>query len=125
MAVVGVGIDVASVERVARILAGPRGERFARRICTEREREVADRRGARRAEAYAARFAAKEAFAKALGAPPGLGWQEVEVCRAGGRPTLLLSGRAAEIVAAEGASRLHLSLTHDAGVAAAVVVLER
>lgn len=124
MAVAGVGIDVVSVDRMTRILEGPRGERFARRICTERERAVVEARRTR-AEAYAARFAAKEAFAKALGAPTGLSWHQVEVVRAGGRPTLLLQGRAAELLKGMGVTRLHLSISHDAGIAAAVVVLER
>jgi holo-[acyl-carrier protein] synthase len=123
MAVVGLGMDLADVGRIRRILEGPRGERFARRICTDRERGVVGRR-ADPAEGYAARFAAKEAFVKALGVPPGIGWHHVEVVRAGGKPTLWLTGRAAAVLKRRGVRRLHLSLTHDAGIAGAVVVLE-
>lgn len=67
-----------------------------------------------------ARFAAKEALTKALGAPTGLSWNEVEI-NSGGAPTFALTGA---VAAAVGAGRAHLSLSHDAGVAIAYVVLE-
>lgn len=124
MAVVGVGIDLVDLARLERILVSSRGERFTRRICTDRERAVCDSR-VRPAEAYGARFAAKEAFFKALGAPTGLRWHEIEVVREeGGRPALEVTGRAAELLDEREVGRLHLSLTHDGGMAAAVVVLE-
>lgn len=123
--IVGVGIDLASVERMERVLER-RGERARRRFFTARE---AARCGAARApaESYAARFAAKEAFYKALGTGVGGagGWTEVEVVSAAsGAPSLRLSGRAAAEAAARGVSRIHLALTHTGGMAAAVVVLE-
>ena len=73
----------------------------------------------------AARFAAKEALAKALGAPAGLHWIDAEVqTDETGRPSLVLSGSVARRADEIGATRVHVSLSHDAGIASAVVVLE-
>lgn len=121
--IVGLGMDVAGIERFARALAR-HGERFWERVLTPTERaELAGRRD--RAAALAGRFAAKEALSKALGAPKDVWWQDVEVLRgAGGRPHLRLLGPAAAHGARLGVARVHLTITHDAGVAAAVVVLE-
>ncbi len=121
--IVGLGIDVCSVERVRRSLRRF-GPRFMRRILTAEEFAycVAWRDPA---EPFAARFAAKEAALKALGVPRGLKWQQMQVLRSErGAPSLHLSGAAAEAAEAMGVHRALLSLTHDAGVAAAVVVLE-
>jgi holo-[acyl-carrier protein] synthase len=123
--IVGLGMDVVEIARIGRILDGPpgRAERFLARCFTPRERaycEGARDRGAR----YAARFAAKEAAAKALGAPAGTGWHDVEVERSGGAPSLALRGVAAAAAARLGVRRVLVTLTHDAGVAAATVVLE-
>jgi holo-[acyl-carrier protein] synthase len=123
--IVGLGMDVVEIARIRRILEGPRArsERFLARCFTARERAYCD--GARDAGArYAARFAAKEAASKALGAPAGIGWHDVEVRRSGGAPSLELSGVAAEAAARLGARRVLVTLAHDAGVAAATVVLE-
>ena len=122
MAIVGLGLDVCAVERIQRILEGPRGDRFLERVYTAAERDVCRRR-ADAASAFAARFAAKEALVKALGAPPGLRWQEMEIVREMGAPLFRLSGIAAEEVRRR-AVRIHLSMTHDGGIAAATVVLE-
>ena len=122
--IVGLGMDVVEIARIRRILEGPpeRAERFLARCFTAAERAYCD--GARdRAARYAARFAAKEAASKALGVPAGISWHDVEVVRGGGAPALALSGAAAEAAARLGA-RAHLTLTHDAGIAAATVVLE-
>jgi holo-[acyl-carrier protein] synthase len=124
--ILGLGLDVVEVGRIARLLDGPaaRTERFLARCFTPAERSFCEARRDR-ASGYAARFAAKEAAVKALGAPPGVGWQDVEVTRAEGRaPALALSGRAAAAANRLGVTRAHLTLTHDGGVAAAVVVLE-
>lgn len=123
--IVGLGMDVVEIARIRRILDGPpgRAERFLARCFTPRERaycEGARDRGAR----YAARFAAKEAAAKALGAPAGAGWHDVEVDRSGGAPSLALRGAAAQAASRLGVRRVLVTLTHDAGVAAATVVLE-
>ena len=119
---VGVGIDVCSIDRMRRALER-HGDRFFARICSERER--ADLSGRDAATALAGRFATKEAFAKALDGAPGVGWHEVEVRRgASGRPRLELQGKALALATESGATRWHVSITHDAGIAAAVVVLE-
>jgi holo-[acyl-carrier protein] synthase len=123
--IVGLGMDVVEIARIRRILEGPPAlaERFLARCFTAAERgycdEVRDR-----AARYAARFAAKEAASKALGAPAGIGWHDVEVRRAIGAPSLELHGAARDAAARLGVRRALLSLTHDAGVAAATVVLE-
>ena len=73
----------------------------------------------------AGRFAAKEALAKALGAPAGLRWSDCEVLSdETGRPSLVVTGTVAERVEELGVSRLHVSISHDAGVAVAMVVVE-
>ena len=120
--IVGVGIDVCSIDRMRRALER-HGDRFFSRICTEAERS--DLTGRDVATALAGRFAVKEAFAKALDGARGVGWHEVQVRRMpSGRPTLELSGNAVTTLAKFGANAWHVSITHDAGIAAAVVVLE-
>jgi len=121
--IVGLGIDVCPVERMAGLLArfGERGE--ARLFTAEERRECADRPD--RAERLAGRFAAKEAAIKALGGPPGLRWHDLAVVRGGrGEPHLVMGGEAAAASAARGATRAWVSLSHAGGVAVAVVVLE-
>jgi holo-[acyl-carrier protein] synthase len=122
MAVVGLGLDICSIERIRKILEGPRAERFLERVYTDAERALCAGR-ADAASAYAARFAAKEALVKALGAPPGIRWRDMEVVRGEGAPRFALSGVAREVMAARRLDAL-LSLTHDGGVAAATVVLQ-
>jgi holo-[acyl-carrier protein] synthase len=125
--ILGLGIDVVEVERIRRLVGdgAPAGtaERFLARCFTAGERAFCDAR-ADRATRYAARFAAKEAASKALGAPEGIRWTDVEVEREDGSPRLRLSGVAGRVAGERGVTRVHLSLTHDGGVAAAVVVLE-
>ncbi|WNG57051.1 holo-[acyl-carrier-protein] synthase [Archangium gephyra] len=122
MAILGLGMDICSVERIQRILDGPRAERFLERVYTKAERDLCGAR-ADAASAYAARFAAKEALVKALGAPPGLTWQDMEVVREGGPPRFRLSGVALAEMEKRRAEAL-LAITHDAGVAAATVILQ-
>ena len=120
--IVGMGIDVCSIERMRRALER-HGDRFFARICSENER--ADLSGRDMPTALAGRFAAKEAFAKALDGARGVGWHEVEVRRAAsGKPSLELKGNAMAMVTTFGADAWHVSITHDAGVAVAVVILE-
>ncbi len=122
--IVGVGLDLCEVSRVAALLARW-GERFAGKIFTAAEREYCRGR-AHPAQHFAARFAAREAALKALAVPSGLNWHELEVrSAAGGRPALALSGAAASAAARLGVTRVHLTLSHAADVAAAVVILER
>jgi holo-[acyl-carrier protein] synthase len=123
--ILGVGIDVVEVERIDRAVRR-HGERFLRRIFTESE--VGRSMGVKNsAQHLAARFAAKEAAVKALGtgASGEVRFRQVEVTNdASGRPGLSLAGGAARVAEALGARRLHVSLTHTASYAAAVVVLE-
>ena len=117
MAIVGVGVDLVDVARLERALM--RTPSLAGRLFTDAERTSG------RAEQLAARFAAKEATAKALGAPGGLRWRDAEVIvEAGGRPRLRVHGGVAEEAAAQGIRTWHLSLSHDGGMATAVVVAE-
>jgi holo-[acyl-carrier protein] synthase len=114
--IVGVGVDVVEVSRLARALE--RTPSLRDRLFTAGEQQV------ERVESLAARFAAKEAVAKVLGAP-GLSWLDAEVVSAdSGRPSLLLHGTAAEVAAAQGVTHWHGSLSHDAGMATAFVVGE-
>lgn len=124
--IVGIGTDLMEIERVEHSIARF-GERFLDRIFTAGERRYCERKK-NAAESFAARFAAKEAGAKALGTgiSRGVGWQDFEVRRAPGqRPELHLSGRAAELASQMGVVRVSLSLTHTRGLAMAVVVVER
>src|SRR5262245_39750022 len=124
MAVAGLGLDICSVERMRTILEGPRGKKFVQRVYTRAEQALCAQRADGAAAAYAARFAAKEALVKALGAPPGLRWTEMEVVRDSGAPRFNLIGRALAEVERRGVE-VFLALTHDGGVAAAAVVLDR
>ena len=114
--IVGVGIDVVDIARfAARIEANAR---LGERLFTPDELGL-------RPESLAARFAAKEALAKALGAPVGLRWTDAWVERdATGRPHLRTRGTVRARMDGLGVTHLHVSLSHDAGVASAVVVAE-
>lgn len=114
--IVAVGIDVVDVARFGRVLERRPGLRT--RLFTDAERELP-------LASLAARFAAKEAVAKALGAPDGLAWHDCEVRSDGsGRPWLAVRGTVAAAATAQGVARWHLSLSHDGGVASAMVVAE-
>jgi holo-[acyl-carrier protein] synthase len=119
-AVLGVGIDLCEVGRMRRVLARTPG--FADRVFTEDEQAYCRRRDP--VERFAARFAAKEAVLKAMGV--GLGacaFREIEVVRAeSGAPSLALHGAAADLAAARGIARWHVSLTHTSTVAEALVI---
>lgn len=120
--IVAVGIDVVLVERFARALA--RTPLLADRLFTEGEQTTAGG-NPRSAESLAARFAAKEAVAKALGAPSGLHWHDCEVVSdPDGRPWLTVAGTVAAVASDRGVARWHLSLSHDGGIASAIVVAE-
>src|SRR6202047_357500 len=102
--IVGTGIDIAEVPRIAQTIAR-HGDRFLQRVFTEGERGYCESK-ANRVERYAARFAAKEAAMKALGTGwnHGVTWRDVEVCRQpGGGPTIEFHGNAAEVAAKLGA----------------------
>jgi holo-[acyl-carrier protein] synthase len=120
--IVSVGIDVVLVDRF--IAALTRTPMLVDRLFTEPERLTASG-NPRSPESLAARFAAKEAVAKALGAPTGLSWHDCEVVAdPDGRPWLTVAGTVAAAAAVEGITRWHLSLSHDGGIASAMVVAE-
>lgn len=124
--ILGTGIDMVEIERVARSVERY-GNRFLERVYTAAEIAYCQRKRRNAAESFAARFAAKEAAAKALGTGIGFGvtWREMEVGRElAGRPLLLLHGRAAEIAAALGVRNCSLSITHTATQSMALVILE-
>ncbi|MGA9464010.1 MAG: holo-ACP synthase [Terracidiphilus sp.] len=123
--IVGSGIDLVEIGRIHDSVERF-GKRFLDRIFTAAEQAYCLRKR-KAAESLAARFAAKEAGAKALGTgiSQGVNWLEIEVQRErSGRPTLRFHGRAAEMAAAMGVANVALSLTHSGDLAMASVVLE-
>jgi holo-[acyl-carrier protein] synthase len=121
--IVGIGMDICSIERMRKALQR-HGDRFFDRIISPQEKK--DLEGRDRAVVLAGRFAAKEAFTKAAGGTPGVGWHEVHVrSTPSGRPRIDLFGKALSLIASLGANTWHVTITHDAGVAAAVVILEK
>lgn len=126
-AVVGVGVDLISVERIAASVA--RRPRLLERLFTAAERRLLERGDSAEASqrSLAGRFAAKEAVMKALGV--GLGevdFKDIEVVGGrGGRPAIALHGRAEERAAAIGAAEVSISMSHDAGLALAFAVASR
>lgn len=115
--IIGVGVDVCHVERFQQMLERRPG--IAERLLTTRE-------AARPLASQAARFAAKEALAKALGSPGGMSWQDCEVVNDDhGRPQFQLRGTVAARLEQIGGTVAHLSLSHDAGLAIAYVIVER
>ena len=124
MAIVGTGVDLARIERFRKFLA-PDNKVLLRIFCQEERQYALQMKDP--APHLAARFAAKEAFVKALGTGlrDGLSWQQVTVVRDPlGCPSLQLSGRAAEMLAERGAVSTHLSYSHDGAYAVATVILE-
>ena len=114
--IVGIGVDLVDIARLDQALR--RTPALAARLFTEGERDAP-------AASLAACFAAKEAAAKALGAPPGLRWADVELVHdQAGRPRLTVRGTVAEAARDLGVCRWHVSLTHDGGVSVAFVVAE-
>jgi holo-[acyl-carrier protein] synthase len=123
--ILGLGTDLIEIERIQQSL-DRFGERFMHKVFTAGEIAYCQKKK-HAAESFAARFAAKEAAAKALGTgiSRGISWQEIEVKRRPGeRPTLHLSGRAAERAETMGIFHFQLSLTHSRDVAMAVVIAE-
>jgi holo-[acyl-carrier protein] synthase len=114
--IVGVGVDVVDLARFEASLE--RTPALKERLFTAAEADLP-------VASLAARFAAKEAVAKALGAPKGLDWHDVEVVNDdAGRPTMSVSGTVADAAARAGVTAWHLSLSHDGGWAVAMVVAE-
>ncbi len=116
MPVIGVGIDVVDIDRFVQSLE---------RTPALRERLFIPGEAQRPPASLAARFAAKEAIAKALGAPVGMAWHDAEiVSEETGRPRFEIRGTVAAQAESLGVAHVHVSLSHDAGIASAVVVLE-
>ncbi|MFD1506597.1 holo-ACP synthase [Georgenia yuyongxinii] len=114
--IISVGIDVCDVARFIAEL--DRVPRLREKLFTPEERDLPD-------ASLAARFAAKEAIAKALGAPAGMRWHDCTVHRvAGGPPVVEIRGTVAARAAELGITRWHLTISHDAGIASAMVVAE-
>jgi holo-[acyl-carrier protein] synthase len=123
--VLGLGTDLIEIERI-QASVDRFGERFLNRLFTAGEIAYCNRKK-QPAESFAARFAAKEAGAKALGTgiSRGVSWMEIEVTREmGERPMLHFKGRAGELALAMGVRRVQLSLSHSRKLAIAVVVVE-
>jgi holo-[acyl-carrier protein] synthase len=122
--IVGIGIDIIEVERIAQAIERY-GEQFLRRIYTDHEREYCERAHATRMVHYAARFAAKEAFSKAIGTgiTSGFRFRECGVINAAsGKPQIALSG---DLAGRWSSHRIHLSLSHTHQYAVACVVIEQ
>jgi holo-[acyl-carrier protein] synthase len=121
--VIGLGLDVCQVERIEKALE--KGDGFLARYFTQEEREYLKTR--RIAQSAAGMFAAKEALLKALGVglTGGVALSDIGITHDGrGCPSYALSQKAADAIAKKGAKSAHLSISHDAGIAAAVCVLE-
>jgi holo-[acyl-carrier protein] synthase len=124
--ILGIGTDLMEIARIQQSIARF-GDRFLQRVYTPSEIQYCSQKK-NAAESFAARFAAKEAGAKALGTgiSHGISWLELEVTREpSGKPGLTLSGRAAGRARTLGVTHINLSLTHSRDVALAVVIMER
>ncbi|HEX3706674.1 MAG TPA: holo-ACP synthase [Mycobacteriales bacterium] len=114
--IIGIGVDIVALERFAESL--DRTPQLGDRLFTAIERDA-------KPESLAATFAAKEAVAKVLGAPDGLEWHDVEVRHDdSGQPHLRVTGSVAAAATERKIARWHLSLSHDAGIAVAMVIAE-
>ena len=114
--ILGVGIDVVDIARFGETLERTPAMRERLFTVAERQRSLAS---------LAARFAAKEALAKALGAPKGMGWLDAEIVNeATGDPRFDIRGSVKARADELGVATVHVSMSHDAGIASAVVVLE-
>jgi holo-[acyl-carrier protein] synthase len=114
--IVGIGVDIVDLARFARAVS--RTPRLIERLFADSERALP-------VHSLAARFAAKEALIKALGRSDGVRWHDVETVEdEHGNPEFALRGDVAAAAAARGITRMHLTMTHDAGVACAFVVAE-
>jgi holo-[acyl-carrier protein] synthase len=125
MPIVGLGLDLVEIARVEDVLRR-RGQRARERLFTAGEQAYCERRK-RAAASYAGRFAVKEAVMKLLGTgwARGVRWVDIEVVRPPGQaPSVELHGATARLAAARGIARIHVTITHDGGLAAAVAVAE-
>lgn len=123
--IIGIGTDITSIQRIEKAVERF-GERFIKKVFTEDEASYC--KGKKEQAAHlAARFAAKEAILKALGTgiSKGIGFKDVEVAREQGRrPEVILNGKAKDVAESLGVKNIHLSISHDSGLAAAFAVIE-
>lgn len=116
MAIVGLGVDIVDLARFERALS--RTPPLRERLFAESERELPVR-------SLAGRFAAKEALIKAIGRSDGIRWHDMEIVQDEHRnPAFRLQGVVAAVVAARGITALHVSMSHDGGIAIAQVIAE-
>lgn len=123
--ILSIGIDIVEVYRIRETMA--RTPRFTLRVFTPQERAFSEGKGVAAAQSYAGRFAAKEAFLKALktGWRGHITWQDIEVVvDKDGAPALKVTGEAKKILKKRGALRVHLSISHTSKHAIAEVILE-
>ena len=124
--IISTGIDIVEVYRIKETME--RTPRFATRVFTEQERAYCESKGVTAAQSYAARFAAKEAFLKALktGWRGKISWQDVEIVLSDdGAPSINVTGEAKRLLDLLGADAVHLALSHTADHAIAQVIFEK
>jgi holo-[acyl-carrier protein] synthase len=124
--IISTGIDIVEVYRIAETMT--RTPRFGERVFTEAEREYCDAKGAAAAQSYAGRFAAKEAFLKALqtGWRGKITWHDIEILSDDqGVPSLNITGEASALFKKTGASGMHVSISHTSEHAVAFIIFER
>jgi holo-[acyl-carrier protein] synthase len=120
----GIGVDMVDIRRMERVIGT--NSRFVEKVFAESEIQYCEGR-VKRAQHYAARFAAKEACFKALGTGwrQGMGWQEIVVENDGlGKPSIRLTGKTLEVFKRRGGTAIHLSLAHEKAYALAFVLIE-
>ncbi len=124
--IISIGIDIVEVYRIAETLQ--RTPRFGERVFTDAERAYCNAKGAAAAQSYAGRFAAKEAFLKALktGWRGKITWHDIEILSDDqGVPSLHISGEASKLFTNSGATHMHLSISHTTEHAVAQVIFEK
>ena len=124
--IVSTGIDIVEVDRIRESMT--RTPRFGERVFTQREREYCDAKGVAAHQSYAGRYAAKEAFLKALGTgwSGKISWHDVEITNdTEGVPSAIITGEAARLLSEKGSPTVHLSISHTSEHAVAHVILEK
>ncbi len=123
----GIGIDIIEVARIEKQISGESNS-FIKKIFTLKEIEYCETKIKSKAQNYAARFAAKEAFFKAIGTGlrVGLSWQDIQIENDTlGKPVAVLTGKSKKMVADHHISNIHVSLSHVKELAIAVVIMEK
>ena len=120
--IAGIGTDIIEIERMARAI---KNEHFIERVFTEQEIKYCDSRGRQRAASYAARFAGKEAFFKALGTGIICSLTYVEILNDDlGKPFVTLHDKAEKLINQRSIEKIHISLSHSRDYANAICVME-